>query len=54
MKIVRQKTYSRVDPDTQTVGTPAGKVPDPDLGLEMIPKERYTTRDFMQRDWDHI
>lgn len=53
-KVIRQKHYSRVDPDTQDRGTPAGKVPYPDLGTDIVPKERYTTRDFMQREWDHI
>ena len=32
--------------------TPLEKAPDPDLGTEPIPKTRYTSPDFMQREWD--
>jgi phenylpropionate dioxygenase-like ring-hydroxylating dioxygenase large terminal subunit len=40
--------------DPRTSKTPVEKVPDPDLGYDMIPKERYTSREFMQREWEHM
>jgi len=39
---------------TQTGGTPAEKAPEPDLGQEIIAKERYTSREFMQLEWDRM
>lgn len=35
-------------------GTPAQKLPDPDLGLKRIPKERYTSAAFMQLEWERL
>jgi phenylpropionate dioxygenase-like ring-hydroxylating dioxygenase large terminal subunit len=40
----------RVSPDHR-VGTPAAKLPDPDLGTAKIPAARYTSKDYMQREW---
>ena len=54
MDIVRKQTVERVDPDDYSEGTPATKAPDPDLGSAMVPKERYISPEFMEREWDHI
>ena len=34
--------------------TPLEKFPEPDLGLKEIPAERYTSRAFMQQEWDQM
>jgi len=34
--------------------TPVEKAPDPVLGDEPVPKERYTSADFMQLEWDRL
>lgn len=34
--------------------TPLEKFPEPELGAKEIPAERYTSPDFMQREWDHM
>ena len=43
----------RITPEESPV-TPADKVPDPDLGWARIPKERYTSTEFMQLEWDRM
>ncbi len=35
-------------------GTPADKAPDPDLGAELIPAERYTSRFFKELEWERL
>jgi phenylpropionate dioxygenase-like ring-hydroxylating dioxygenase large terminal subunit len=40
--------------DPKTTKTPSEKAPDPDLGYDFIPKERYTSTEFMQQEWDHM
>jgi phenylpropionate dioxygenase-like ring-hydroxylating dioxygenase large terminal subunit len=35
-------------------GTPSHKYPDPDLGHALIPKERYTSAEFVTREWDRM
>lgn len=52
----RTPTYRkvrRVEP-TDGPGTPSAKAPDPDLGDAMIPKERYTSRGFLQLEWERM
>ncbi|MCG8588580.1 MAG: Rieske 2Fe-2S domain-containing protein [Proteobacteria bacterium] len=34
--------------------TPTEKAPEPELGQETIPKERYTSTEFMQLEWDRM
>ena len=34
--------------------TPMERAPVPDLGTERIPKERYTTADFAEREWEKL
>src|SRR5690606_28140123 len=34
--------------------TPVEKAQDPDLGHDIIPKERYTSREFMQLEWERM
>lgn len=43
----------RVSPEQSPV-TPCAKEPDPDLGHELIRKERYTTAEFMQLEWERV
>jgi len=52
--VVRKQTIERVDPDLETRGTPVAKAPEPDLGHELIPKERYTSVEFMATEWDRL
>jgi phenylpropionate dioxygenase-like ring-hydroxylating dioxygenase large terminal subunit len=40
--------------DPTTSRTPVEKELDPDLGYDIIPKERYTSREFMQLEWDRV
>ena len=47
------RKVKRVAPEASPV-TPAGKAPDPDLGHELIRKERYTSAEFLQLEWDRI
>jgi len=47
------RKVKRVAPEQSPV-TPAGKEPDPDLGHELIRKERYTSPGFMQLEWERI
>ncbi|MBU6212313.1 MAG: aromatic ring-hydroxylating dioxygenase subunit alpha [Gammaproteobacteria bacterium] len=41
-------------PESDGPGTPTAKAPDPDLPTLIIPKERYTSADHMQREWQHM
>ncbi len=43
----------RVAPEQSPV-TPCAKEPDPELGHGLIRKERYTTPEFMQLEWERI
>jgi phenylpropionate dioxygenase-like ring-hydroxylating dioxygenase large terminal subunit len=54
MEIRRKQVIERIDPKGQNVGSPADKAPDQDLGHELIPKQRYTSADFMRREWEGI
>lgn len=54
MDIKRQVTIERVDPAAAGNGTPVAKMPDPELGYDLIPAERYTSRDFMKLEWEHV
>jgi len=47
------RKVKRVAPEQSPV-TPSGKEPDPDLGHELIRKERYTSTEFMQVEWERI
>jgi len=38
----------------ESVKTPAEKAPEPDLGTEIIPKERYTSKEFMDLEWERM
>ena len=35
-------------------GTPLEKLPEPELGTDIIPAERYTSPEFMAREWDKM
>jgi phenylpropionate dioxygenase-like ring-hydroxylating dioxygenase large terminal subunit len=38
----------------QSVVTPAEKAPEPELGAALIPKERYTSSEFMRLEWERM
>ena len=40
--------------DPQTSKTPCEKAPDPHLGYDFIPKERYTSKEFMDLEWERM
>ena len=40
--------------DPQNSKTPAQKEPDPDLGNDFIPKERYTSPEFKKLEWEKM
>lgn len=54
MDIKRKVDVIRVNPEDWPNGTPAGKIPDPELGYDLIPVERYTSEAFMKLEWDHM
>ena len=35
-------------------GSLGDKAPEPNLDYSRIPKERYTSKEFMKLEWDHI
>ena len=47
------RKVKRVAPEQSPV-TPCAKEPDPQLGHDLIRKERYTTPEFMQLEWERI
>jgi phenylpropionate dioxygenase-like ring-hydroxylating dioxygenase large terminal subunit len=47
------RKVKRVAPGESPV-TPCEKAPDPELGTEVIRKERYTSCEFMQLEWEKI
>ncbi len=49
----REVRVRRVDPKNSPE-TPAAKAPDPALGHDIIPKERYTSPEFLEREWADI
>ncbi len=54
MDVIREQVIERTDPATHPGGTPLASAPDRELGHELIPKERYTSREFMDQEWEHI
>ena len=54
MDIIRKQTVKRSDPEKHPGGTPLAKSPRMDLGTEVIPKERYTSEEFMELEWEKI
>ena len=47
------RRVKRVAPE-QSPLTPVEKAPDPELGHDIIRKERYTSAEFMQLEWDRM
>ena len=45
------KKVARVSGEQSAVNA---KAPNPSIAPVLIPKERYTSREFMQREWDHL
>ena len=54
MDVKRKVDVLRVDPEAWPDGTPTQKAPSPGLGDALIPAARYTSKDFMDKEWDRI
>ena len=54
--VLSDKVYKPVDRVEKGVpsGTPIDHVPVPDLGHKLIPKERYTSTDFLELEWQTL
>ena len=50
----RTPTYKKVARVSGEQSAVNAKAPDPGIAPVLIPKERYTSSDFMQREWDHM
>jgi phenylpropionate dioxygenase-like ring-hydroxylating dioxygenase large terminal subunit len=50
----RTPGVDRVRPEDWPLGTPAEKAPDPDLGHDLIPAERYTSPEFLKLEWERM
>ena len=40
--------------ESRLSGTPMEKAPEPVLGTELIPKERYISKEYMELEWDRM
>ena len=38
----------------ESVVTPPEKAPEPEMGTEPIPQDRYISKEFMDREWEHM
>ena len=54
MKIKRNQKIERTSKKQGPNGTPVKAAPKPKMGTQIIPKERYTSRDYMQQEWDKL
>ena len=50
---LKRAPFTRLDRGSEG-GTPAHKYPTPDLGTAIIPKERYTSVDYMKLEWQRM
>ena len=53
MKVIRKNKIIRSDPKENPKGTPLEKSLEVDLGTQIIPKERYTSKEFMEKEWEN-
>ena len=51
--VIRKVDIKRVDP-ADSPHTPAASAPNPELGTDLIAKERYTSDTFMQLEWERL
>lgn len=54
MKVRREQKIKRTKRRRGSEGTPVKAAPKPKLPYDLIPKERYTSADYMAREWDHM
>ena len=54
MKVRREQKIERIAKKKGRKGTPVEVAPKPDLGTSLIPKERYTSKEYMQLEWEHM
>ena len=48
------KTEINMVTESRLSGTPMEKAPEPELGTELIPAERYTSEEYRQLEWDRM
>ncbi|MGC6476363.1 MAG: aromatic ring-hydroxylating oxygenase subunit alpha [Parvibaculales bacterium] len=53
MKVRRQQKIERIQ-ERKGKGTPVEPAPKPNLDTNLIPKERYTSKEFMQLEWEKV
>ena len=54
MEVIRKNKIVRSNPEKNPNGTPLGKTPEIDLGTQIIPKERYISDEFMEKEWEKM
>ena len=54
MKIKRNQKIERTSKKRGPNGTPVKAAPKPKMGTQIIPKERYTSSDYMHQEWDKL
>lgn len=52
MKVRRKQTIKRTAERQGPAGTPVDPAPKPNFPYDAIPKERYTSPDYMKREWE--
>ena len=52
MEVIRKNKIVRSNPAKNPNGTPLEKTPEINLGTQIIPKERYISTDFMEKEWE--
>ena len=50
MEVIRKNKIVRSNPENNPNGTPLEKTPEIDLGTQIIPKERYISNEFMEKE----
>lgn len=54
MKVRRHQKIKRTAEPKGPAGTPVARAPKPNLSSDLIPKERYTSADYMKREWERM
>ena len=54
MKVRRHQKIKRTQSPQGPEGTPVEAAPKPKFPSDMIPKERYTSHDYMRREWEEM
>ena len=54
MEVIRKNKIVRSNAEKNPKGTPLEKTPEIDLGTQIIPKDRYISNEFMEKEWEKI